>query len=386
MPNCHKQTNGYVDTLICEKRKSRISTMLSPLFSWILPSTSSSSSEEEVEEENLDIINTNNEPENDQKINVEDEESENFLSSSDVDDNIPVALAVPNSSSPAVTVAFPANDERNTVATTTTTTATTVVTRSKRQRTGNYAGMVRQYQRLWTKQDEMELLKGYLDYIKHHRRANNTLQNDVASLYDHVRLKLNVDFNRNQLVEKLRRLKRKHKVALEKGKDKEVPFRSPQEQAIFEISNKIWGIDDTIGQDALDGDDSGHTPESDYLAGNARLKPEEVDNSDEIDNRVPKRSRLVTDDDANRTNNPNNDDNSNIQVFIEETMKSCFSPLLKELLDEAQEEQITMPLCPAEVGDEEWRKRSMLELEVYLKRLELLQDQIKAKLEELRSS
>ncbi|KAH1229762.1 putative transcription factor [Glycine max] len=386
MHNCHKRTNGYLDTLICEKRKCDISsTMLSRLVSWIL---SPSSSEEE--EEILDIIKDNDiNHENDQKFNVEDDKNDHFLNSCDVDDTIPIALAVPNAS-PAVTVAFPANDERNTVPTTAT--VATIVTRSKGQRNAKYSGMVRQYQRLWTKEDEMELLKGYLDYVKQHRKETTTLQNVVVSLYDHVRPKLNIDFNRNQLVEKLRRLKRKHKLALEKGKDKEVPFRNPQEQAIFEISHKIWAndTDNIIVQDALDGDESGHTPESHDHVGNVKVKIEQVDNSDEIGNRVPKRLRLDDADDMNRTNDQNNGDS--IQGFIEDTMRSCFSPLLKEVLDEAQEESlpeleaIPMPLCSGEVDHEQWRKRRILELEVYVKRLELLQNQIKSRLEELRSS
>ena len=357
--------------------------MLSRLVSWILSPSSSSSSSEEEEEEILDIITDNDiNHENDQKLNVEDDEC-------DVDNTIPVALAVPNAS-PAVTVAFPANDERNTIPVTAT--ATTVVTCSKGQRNAKYSGMVRQYQRLWTKEDEMELLKGYLDYVKRHRKETTTLQSVVASLYDHVRPKLNVSFNKNQLVEKLRRLKRKHKLALDKDKDKEVPFRNPQEQAIFEISHKIWAndTDNIIVQDALDGDESGHTPESHDHVGNVKVKIEQVDNSDEIGNRVPKRLRLDDADDMNRTNDQNNGDS--IQGFIEDTMRSCFSPLLKEVLDEAQEESlpeleaIPMPLCSGEVDHEQWRKRRILELEVYVKRLELLQDQIKSRLEELRSS
>ncbi|XP_027364554.1 probable transcription factor At5g28040 [Abrus precatorius] len=386
MHNCHKRISGYLDTLICGKRKCSVSsTMLLPLVSWMFSpsSPSSSSSEEEKEEESLDI-NT------DQNDNVEDEENDLFLSSSDVDDTIPIALAVPNAS-PAVTVAFPADDERNTVATTAT--ATIIITRSKGQQTANYSGMVRQYQRLWTKQDEMELLKGYLDYTKQHRRATATLQNDVAMLYDHVRPKLNVEFNKNQLVEKLRRLKRKHKLALDKGKEKEVLFKNPQELAIFEISHKIWGNDkDIIGQDALDDDESGRTPDCHDLVGNVKVKIEHPDNSDEIDNRAPKRPRLIIDD-LNGTNEQNNGDgDTSIHSFIEETMRSCFSPLIQELLDEAQEEQfgglplIPLPIYPGEVGDERWQKRRILELEVYLKRLELLRDQIKTKLEELRSS
>ncbi|XP_047157631.1 probable transcription factor At5g28040 [Vigna umbellata] len=362
--------------------------MLSPLVSWFLsPSSSSSSSEEE---ENLDInTQDHTKHQNHQNFNTQDDDNDQYLSSCDVDEIIPVALAVP-SATPAVTVAFPADDDRSTVPGTTAT-ATTFVTRSKGQCSNKYSGIVRQYQRLWTKQDEKELLKGYLDYIKQHGRTTTTLQNDVASLYDHVRPKLNVDFNKNQLVEKLRRLKRKHKLALNKGTDKEVPFRNPQEQAIFEISNKIWGNDTDIllDQESLDGDASGRTPESRYLGGNVKVKVDQLDNSDEIDERVPKRLRLDDAEDVNRTNEHNN--SGSLQVFIEETMRSCFSPLLKEMLDEVNQEPppglvpIPLPLFPEKVDHGQWRKRGILELEVYLKRLELLQDQIKARLEELRS-
>ena len=72
-------------------------------------------------------------------------------------------------------------------------------------------------------------------------------------------------------------------------------------------------------------------------------------------------------------------------------MKSCFSPLLKEVLDEAHEQPppglvpIPLSLCLEDMDHAQWRRRGILELEVYLKQLELLQDQIKARLEELRS-
>nr|KYP74443.1 hypothetical protein KK1_007122 [Cajanus cajan] len=367
--------------------------MLSSFVSWILSPPSSSSSSEQ--EQNLvDNDDDNNNDINHQRFNVQDDENDHFLTSYDVDDTIPIALAVPNAS-PAVTVAFPAEDDRNTAAATAS--ATTIVTRAKGQRTAKYSGMVRQYHRLWTKQDEMELLKGYLDYLKQHGGATTSLQNDVASLYDHVRPKLNVDFNRHQLVEKLRRLKRKHKLALDKGRDKEVSFRNPQDQAIFEISHKIWGndADNIMDHDCLDGYESGRTPESHHHVGNDDVKVvriEQVDNSDEMDNRVAKRLRLDADY-VDRTNEQNHGDTATaIQGFVEETMRSCFPPLLNEVLDEAQEGPLPelapnpMPLCLEEVDHEQWRKRRILELEVYLKRLELLQDKIKAKLEELRSS
>ncbi|GAU21432.1 hypothetical protein TSUD_32630 [Trifolium subterraneum] len=347
--------------------------MLKPLVSWIFsPSSSSSSSSEE--EESLDINNEESDYENfendnveDQMENVDNEENDNFLNPCDVDDTIPIAPAA-SDAFPDVAVALPAlTDDTNTA---TTSAATTIATRSTRQRNNKYSGGVRQYQRLWTKQDEMELLKGYLDYIKQQGRTGTTLQSDVASFYDQVIPKFSTDFNKNQLVEKLRRLKRKYKMVLDKGKEVQISFKIPHEQAIFEISHKIWGNE--TDHDDLDFAESRHVSESPDL----------------IDKRPQKRMRLTTDD-VNTKNDQNYGDVTSIHGFIEETMRSCFSPLLKELLDDAPVEPLgalPMMLSTGEVRDEQWLKQRILELEVYLNRLELLQGQIKARLEELKSS
>ncbi|KAK7269239.1 hypothetical protein RIF29_21959 [Crotalaria pallida] len=360
--------------------------MFSPLISWILPFSSSSSSssdsvdeedEEEEEEQSLDTYDDELDHENDNV--AEDQKDDHFLSSCNVDDDddsIPVALAIPNPSPAAVTVAFPTVEEGNAV-----TTATTIVSRRPKrksiERITDYSVVGKQNQRLWTKQDEMELLKGYLDYMKNERGGTTTtLQNDVALLYDHVRPKLKVDFNKNQLVEKLRRLKRKHKVCMDKVKllaSGPPTFKNLQDKAIFEISHKIWGNDK---------DQFGNLDDHGIGNGNIAVKNEQVENDcDDVDNRAPKRLRTCNDD-----HDHNNGDNGiRIQGLIEETMRSCFSPLLKQVLDDPQggseEAKATPPpLCCGELKD-----RKILELEVYLNRLELLQGQIKDRLEELRS-
>ncbi|CAI8603370.1 unnamed protein product [Vicia faba] len=341
--------------------------MFSPLVSWILStssSSSSSSSEEEDEHENLDISNDESDYENFQNDNVEDQMD-------DVDDdNIPIGLAI-SDASPAVTVALPAPIDYTNTAT------TTKETRSKRQH-NKYSGGARQYQRIWTKQDEIELLKGYLDYIKQQGRTTTTLQSHVASFYDQLMPKFSADFNRNRIVEKLRRLKRKHKMVLDKCKDVQVSFKSSHEQAIFDISSKIWGND--TDHDVLEVDESRPVPDSLDLIDNIKMKAEHVDNCEKTDNRVHKRARLAAD---------NDDATTSIHRFIEETMRSCFSPLLKELLDDAPAEPLDvlpMLLSTEEARDEQLLKRRILELEVYLDRLELLQGQIKTRLEDLRSS
>lgn len=100
-------------------------------------------------------------------------------------------------------------------------------------------------------------------------------------------------------------------------------------------------------------------------------------------------------------NNCNSGYGNNIPSLIEETVKSCLSPVLKELMAGAMGggafggRGFSLNLNPmpfmnlsfggGEMVDEKWRKQQILELEVYSKRLELVQDQIKAAMEELRS-
>ncbi|KAJ1691622.1 hypothetical protein LUZ63_015777 [Rhynchospora breviuscula] len=95
---------------------------------------------------------------------------------------------------------------------------------------------------------------------------------------------------------------------------------------------------------------------------------------------------------------------------IEETVKSCLSPLFKELINTAINSGMG-PGVSSSSGilgsgfglglglgflnpdgsvpvpkDEKWRKQQIMELEVYLQRIELLQDHVKSTLEELKSS
>ncbi|CAH2055076.1 unnamed protein product [Thlaspi arvense] len=73
----------------------------------------------------------------------------------------------------------------------------------------------RLFQRLWTDEDEIELLRGFLDYITSHR-GSSSHPPDTAPFYEQIKSKLQLDFNKNQLVEKLRRLKKKYRNVMSK--------------------------------------------------------------------------------------------------------------------------------------------------------------------------
>ncbi|KAE9598097.1 hypothetical protein Lal_00004186 [Lupinus albus] len=333
----------------------------------------------------------------------------------------------------------------------------------------------RLFQRLWTDEDEIELLQGFLDYTSHRGSSHH---NDTALFYDQIKSKFQIDFNKNQLVEKIRRLKKKYRNVLNKiSSGKDFSFKSAHDQATFEISRKIWrnigqvsgGV--VVDDNALDEDEINlnpiQNPNNHYPNHNPNINLNLVHSVAILGNsgekkstpsrkrsrpqsammRIDEKPRELLNDGsglglgsgsglnlnlnkdhnyinnsaatatvaANVNNNKNYENNCNsgqhhsssssIPGLIEETVRSCLSPVLKELVSSSIMgggvfgiggfgSTNSIPMMPlsylglgsgGDAADEKWRKQRILELEVYAKRLELVQDQIKAALDELRS-
>ncbi|KAG9459984.1 hypothetical protein H6P81_004492 [Aristolochia fimbriata] len=256
----------------------------------------------------------------------------------------------------------------------------------------------RLFQRLWTDEDEIGLLQGFLDYTVHRSQSNSSSHHhDTTPFYDQIKTRLQLDFNKNQLVEKLRRLKKKYRNVLNRiGSGKEFTFKSPHDQATFEISRKIWS---TASAETFE-DEDGNTQNG------------TLNNQDKKVSRSGRRSRkrpAPAVEDAHASNDPTPPPppvtSSSIPNVIEDTVRSCLSPLFKELLQCALNGPcnsgimggLALNPLPLNFGgnainlgnlegvDERWRKQQILELEVYSKRLDLVQEQIKSALEDLKS-
>ncbi|MBA0843588.1 hypothetical protein Goarm_000762, partial [Gossypium armourianum] len=299
----------------------------------------------------------------------------------------------------------------------------------------------RLFQRLWTDEDEIELLKGFLDYTTSKTNSNSSHHHhhDTALFYDLIKSKLQLDFNKNQLVEKLRRLKKKYRNVMNKiNSGKEFSFKSPHDQATFEISRKIWSSSvGKVEDNVLDYDENNITPPTttninllDESGEKKNLTPKSAANKRRSRSRGKLEEKRVLNDgfviSNNNFNNRSDHDQGNVEglggggggaggergnltAVVEETVKSCLTPVFKELLGSliggggggrgiSGMAMNAMPLSfggtlnfggggggNVEFMDERWRKQQILELEVYSKRLELVQDQIKVALEELRS-
>jgi hypothetical protein len=365
----------------------------------------------------------------DDELSEDDDDDEDEI---EIENDDVINSASPSTSSPAadaVTVAVPASSVPNgglVISTSAIATTMAIVTSSstpspirhrieveeKKPQPQPIDDSRRLFQRLWTDEDEIELLQGFLDYTT---SRGSTHHNDTALFYDQIKSKLQLDFNKNQLVEKLRRLKKKYRNVLGKitaGKD--FSFKSPHDQATFEISRKIWSnAENATGRLAVD--DSVFDDEDPNLK-NPNFTDEIVEKKPNLTPKSRKRPRSATRSEEkripsqtdNKTNGNDNTNASNLGGMIEETVRSCLSPLFKELLSNAMGvggrgigigfgglgmNAMAMNAMPLSFGggegsatDERWRKQQILELEVYAKRLELVQDQIRAALEELRST
>ncbi|CAN1245320.1 Probable transcription factor At5g28040 [Linum grandiflorum] len=291
------------------------------------------------------------------------------------------------------------------------------------------------FQRLWTDEDEIELLQGFYEYSSQRGGGSH---HDTALFYDQIRSKLQLDFNKNQLVEKLRRLKKKYRNVvskIESGKD--FSFKSSHDQVTFEISRKIWsstGKLASVEDGNLDEEEGNPNLNSNSNHAGMEIKVEDHKSTPRSRKRPRPRSlatplplnsyggsgggggvggnigvkmedkRFQNDALGSNTevNNGTTHSNLNVPGLIEETVKSCLSPLFKELLNNNTTLSgsgiggrgiggLAMNAMPLSFGgvdmmaDEKWRKQQILELEVYSKRLELVQDQVRSQLEDLRS-
>ncbi|KAK8276907.1 hypothetical protein V6Z12_D10G230300 [Gossypium hirsutum] len=96
------------------------------------------------------------------------------------------------------------------------------------------------FQRLFSEDDEIALLKGMLDYSA---KTGADPHTDMNGFYDFVKKSIHTNVSKVQLMDKVRRLKKKFKNNVGKNKKGEDPtFSKAHEQKAFELSKKIWGV------------------------------------------------------------------------------------------------------------------------------------------------
>uniref|UniRef100_A0A1D1Y8B1 Lipase n=1 Tax=Anthurium amnicola TaxID=1678845 RepID=A0A1D1Y8B1_9ARAE len=259
----------------------------------------------------------------------------------------------------------------------------------------------RLFQRLWTDEDEIVILEGFLDFTSRRRISSSSSRVGAGDteppFYDQIKARLRLDFNKSQLVEKLRRLKKKYRTALDRipSHHPHPPasaFKTVHDHATFLLSRQIWGA--RAAADAAVDQIGGIVPDPSP----AKLR------------RRRSRKRCVA---LEATGAPVGEaakvaETPTIPAAtsgVEETVRGCLSPMFVELLHCAVGGRVgsggldglRLGLLPLGNGCDQgslgsgaaadkWRKQQVLELEVFSKRIDLVQEQIQLMLRQLRSA
>lgn len=362
-----------------------------PLSGWIFSSSSSSSMEEDQ--------NTQLSDEHETQLNDEDDEyqadsyredaqnNEQNAAVSDETDAADLHQSKTNSFSPIVdhiptAIAIPANATNNIV---------TVAIPARRRTT------------IWTNEDEIKLLRGFLEYALENRIFGHRLQQqDANAFYRKIKPKLQLCCDKNQLIDKLRRLKRKYHITSSKIDCGEKPaFKSLHEQSTFDISRKIWGRNSgkkqTSAEDSiLDEVLADINPNFNEIKVKTENLEDEYEERDDLQQSIKRRRTAFLSGEASNSNEiperPSSilDDIGKISGLVEEVAKGCLTPFFKEMMNMGWPPVGLARRIPSlrggEEAEERWRKQHAMEMEVYLKRLELVQEEIRISLEELRSN
>ncbi|XWS27467.1 hypothetical protein CRYUN_Cryun26dG0117500 [Craigia yunnanensis] len=102
------------------------------------------------------------------------------------------------------------------------------------------------FQRLFSEDDEIAVLKGMLEYFD--KKGADPCA-DMNAFYNFVKKSIHTDVTKAQLMDKIRRLRKKFENNAGKGKmGEDRTFSKPHEQKAFELSKMIWGNDGITGK------------------------------------------------------------------------------------------------------------------------------------------
>ncbi|KAI4322575.1 hypothetical protein L6164_022253 [Bauhinia variegata] len=219
-------------------------------------------------------------------------------------------------------------------------------------------------QRLWSEDDEIAILKGMIEFQS---KKGVDPHADMGVFHEFIKKNLNADVSKNQLQDKIRRLKKKYQVNAEKGENGEDPvFSKPHEHKAFELSKKIWG------------------PGAAAASGKRKANQSKVKNSSTLPS--PKREVV-----EKKKEEPSSEINA-------ESEKPCSNYLSELLVSEkllTPPESVTslmkesLPLietAKAKELERKWEKLKEEECQLYLKKIDLIRESAKLVLESKKSS
>ncbi|KZV53250.1 mediator-associated protein 1 [Dorcoceras hygrometricum] len=218
------------------------------------------------------------------------------------------------------------------------------------------------FQRLWSEDDEIVILEGMAEYAE--KKRSDPVA-DLSAFLDFIKKNLHVDVTRVQLQDKIRRLKRKYENNKNKEKEgKDKTFTKPHEQKAYELSKVLWGSD------------KGKETGVEKVLGSPKA------NGSPARKNLSKMVNVVEDGHSKEVKNLENE-NDELVIWGSKRLIAH---------SESVEERILRAGAEFFEGDKklegarEWKKLRQEEVEIQLKKLDVLRAQTKLVLDALKSS
>nr|GMD85278.1 GLABROUS1 enhancer-binding protein-like [Ipomoea batatas] len=225
------------------------------------------------------------------------------------------------------------------------------------------------FQRLWSEDDEIALLEGMIEYTE---KENADPHTDLDAFHDFIRNSLHFTVSKNQLQNKIKRMRKKY--INNAGKEKS--FSKPHEQKTYQLSRKIWGKGDEKIEDKL-GDSSQVRVVHALMACNGSAKEEKINKNsmkkapvvqDAIE--TPEANAAATSSGSKRMKAEKNADGSSrfnsLSRFVEKNKGIVIG---EEKRNEIEKKRKAVVVA---------------EIDLFLKELELIQEQVKATLDAMK--
>ncbi|KAK6932405.1 GLABROUS1 enhancer-binding protein family [Dillenia turbinata] len=218
--------------------------------------------------------------------------------------------------------------------------------------------------RIWSEDDEIAILKGLSEYSS--KKGSDPFQ-DMNGFHEFVKKSLRADVSKSQLMDKIRRLKKKFKDNVGKGKNGADPvFTKPHDEKAFVLSKKIWGGEVEKSSGSVETKKAnGKTPKSAKSKGSKKTAENPKDED----------MRDVPDKEENGLETENNsEDPVCLSQLIKHSRKLGVPGLDESLMKEGME---LISRSKKNEWEEKWRSLEVDEIEIFMKRLELIREQAK---------
>lgn len=212
------------------------------------------------------------------------------------------------------------------------------------------------FQRVWSEADEIVLLEGMAEYSA---KTGANPYKEINGFHDFIKKSLHVDVSNDQLLNKIRRLKKKYVTSVAKSK-KNIDPKKPHDKKAFELSEKIWATELANGgpdQTKSNGKDVKKQKEGSSIAPPPKPKPKANPDS---------KAAIKIDFDQN-TESP-----LSLSEMIRFDKSLGLSGLGEDVIKRGFE--LVGASKRAELEDR-WKKLQVAELELFMKRTELIKDQ-----------